>query len=143
MSYIWYKDNRRLIKSLDKERQKVFGVNKEYFDGYIAIHERYERQLSLHNVDIDDLGELKHINGGLSISHTKITSLGKLETIEGNLSLYDTNLTDLGNLERVSGTIYCIKGSTTHELLLNSKFKDKTWTREINPVITNFHITVV
>ena len=107
MSYIWYKDSREIIRSNDIERNEIFSgdITQEYYDGYIGNQTNY--------------------GGGLFLLSSQITSLGKLERVEGYLCLNSVNLTSLGNLDYVSDDIYCDRGTSTHKLLIHSKFRDQ------------------
>ncbi len=76
---------------------------------------------------IQNLGKLESVHTHLNLDRTEITSLGNLKSVGGNLGLNHTNITDLGKLEVVGGIILCTRDSPTHELLMNSKFKDQLW----------------
>ena len=127
MEYRWYKNNRLIVKSVDIERN-IFvngSITQEYFDDYIGNQKHYEGRMNLFKSDISSLGKLESVSKWLSVSGTKITSLDNLKTVCSNLIVINTNLTSLGKLKTVGGDIYCTKGSTTHKLLMNSKFKDQ------------------
>ncbi len=81
--------------------------------------------IHLTSSNITSLGKLESVSVMLGLSGTKITSLGNLKAVNGHLHLSYTNITDLGELEYVGGDIHCVKGSDTHKLLMNSKFKDQ------------------
>ena len=116
----------------------VFGISQEYFVDYMAIHERHDHNIILHKVNIDDLGELRHLGCAFHLNDSKITSLGKLETVEGDLRFHNTQLTDLGNLRQVGGSIFCDGGSDTHRLFMDSKFKEQVFTN-MRPSDIVFH----
>ena len=145
MGYIWYRNGRDVVKSYDIDRESIYSVTKEYFDDYIGTESLYWRSLNLSGVGVSDLGELQHVSSDLILEKSKIKSLGKLESVSGKLDLRNTeirslgglkrvqshldlrgtHITDLGKLEYVGIHIYCIKGSVTHTLLLDSKFKNQ------------------
>ncbi len=145
MEYRWFKDGRMYVKSKDIKRSTVFGVTKEYFDEYIGDQDHFEGNLILSDANITSLGNLESVGGNLGLSYTKITSLGKLNRVSGNVFLNNLDITTLGKLERVGGAILlggtnlkslgkldqvrrkieCTKNTSTHELLMNSKFRDK------------------
>lgn len=123
--YRWYRDGRMIVKSEDEDREDIFGITKEYFDDYISIKRHHNGILNLEGVNITSLGNLKSVGGYLALSHTGMTSLDNIEHVGSVLILNETNLTNLGKLERVDGDVYCNVGTTTYDLLMNSKFKDK------------------
>ena len=146
MEYRWFKNGRMVVKSVDIERISIYGLTQEYFDDHIGNRKHYEGYLALYETNITSLGKLETVGGYLDLESTKIaslgnlksvgdgldlndcsnlTSLGKLEYVRGDLDLSKTNITDLGKLETVGGDIHCTEGSTTHKLLMNSKFADQ------------------
>ena len=103
--YRWYRDGHVIVKSWDMERRYISDITPEYYDDYI--------------------GNQKHYKGDLDLNQTDVTSLGNLKHVGGRLGLVSINLTSLGNLETVGGNIYCTRGSSTYDLLKNSRFKDQ------------------
>ncbi len=143
--YRWFKNGRMITKSKDFERTKHYNMTKEYFDDYVAINKHFVGVLELPDsgitslgklesvkgdvflsyTNIESLGELKNVNGHLFLGGLEISTLGKLETVEGYLDLEGVDhLTSLGNLKSVD-RIYCVLGSDTHELFMDSEFRDR------------------
>ena len=81
------------------------------------------------NDSIKSLGNLKHVGGNLFIFGLNITTLGNLEHVGGVINLGRTNLTSLGKLDQVGRGIGCSSNSSTHKLLMDSKFKDQVVSR--------------
>ena len=135
MSYIWYKNNRVIVRSRDMSRAGLHSISKEYFDEYISPHKHYGGSLYLKGSKVDNLGSLETVGGYLNLRTPHISSLGNLRSVGKNLFVNGVELTSLGNLESVGGNIFCTEGSPTHELLMNSKFKGKINTTNlfINP----------
>ena len=125
--YRWYKNGRPIVKSKDMERVQVSDVTKEYFDDHIGHQTHYEGNLDLNQTDITDLGKLETVSGSLELSYSAITSLGNLKSVGGYIGLTGINLTSLGKLESVGFKVFCTANTPTHELFMNSKFKDRIW----------------
>ncbi len=145
--YTWYKNGRVIVKSRDDGRKNHISrsISQEYYDDYIGGRTHYEDRLDLYkssittlsNIKTSDysiclnesmatsLGDLENVGGSLDLSRSKITSLDKLKTVGSNLILRFTSFTSLGALEHVGGKIFCNEGGVTHDLLMNSKFKDQ------------------
>lgn len=147
--YGWYNNGRLIVKSVDTERNIFIkgSMTQEYFDIRIGNKKHYEGDLrylgetqitSLGKLEtisgsvaifrskkITSLGNLRMMDGDLSLFWSKITSLGELEHVGGNLSLINTDITDLGNLKSVGGVIHYTNDSSTHKLLMDSKFRDQ------------------
>ena len=134
------------MKSKNKDREYILDATPEYFNDYISNQtHHYGDYLDLEGSDITDLGSLENVGSNLNLQETDITSLGNINSVGGHLSLSYTGITSLdnlnsvggglfligvklislGKLEHVSGKIYCSRGSSTHKLLMNSKFKDQ------------------
>ena len=125
MYYKWYKDGRMIVNSWDENHERVFGITPEYFDDYIGIKRHHNGDIDLRDVGVSSLGNLETIWGYLDLNSVNLTSLGNLKIVSGSLDLRFVNITSLGKLEHVGGRIYYTEDSSTHKLLLNSKFKDK------------------
>ena len=125
MSYRWFKNNRMYVATYDIEMTDINRLTPEYFDDYIGIQSHYKGDLNLMYTKITTLGKLEHASTSIFMRRTNITSLGNLKSVGFNLDLRETNITDLGKLEQVGGSIFCTRDSSTHELLLNSKFVDR------------------
>ena len=147
MIYSWYKGGRMIVKSRDTERKRLFNVcvTQEYFDDYIGNQKSFVGNLSLRQSKVTTLGKLEYVYGSLRLGNIKISSLGNLKSVSnylnlngsgvttlGNLEyvgffldLSNVNLTSLGKLEYVRESIYCTEGTTTCDLLMNSKFRNQ------------------
>jgi len=100
----------------------------ETLDGLESVEGYF---LSVFNTPIKSLGNLKIVGRDLNLYDTpNLESLGKLKSVGRNLFLTDTpKLKSLGKLDHVGGRIFVNKGSSTEELVKNSKFADKVQVR--------------
>jgi len=82
--------------------------------------------LDLGSASIETLDGLESVGSWLNLYNTPIKSLGNLKSVGVNLNLSHTpNLKSLGKLDHVGGVIFVTEGSTTEELVKNSKFAGK------------------
>ena len=110
----------------------------------LGLIEEIDGDLGFVNSSVQNLGDLKRVNGSFWIwgkYPSKLRSLSKLEFVGGDLNLKKSNIVDLGNLEHVGGNLNLrnmnyldLSGikSIGKNLLLSKSLKGKTKIDHIN-----------
>lgn len=101
--------------------------------------------LTINDSSIESLGDLQEITGNFFISSynifSRLKSLGNLKTVEGDLSLRYSNVEDLGELRKVGGKLSLRDSKITNlgklnfvggDLFLPLKLKDNFYLSNIN-----------
>jgi hypothetical protein len=121
---------RRVLREQEEEKLSELPPFDDFFDNHwnLALNfmNRYPNKkfyypgnLDLSAADIETLGNLVRVEGGLTLRDSYINRLGNLVRVEGGLDLRRCfNLQSLGNLEYVGGLLYSY-GNTNLQSLGN------------------------